>query len=164
MKRGGLKVGSLVCWGLVLAWSATAFCGSVRLYNDSPYVLRAVVRSNNGSYLGEMVINPGDISTWDDNQFGQGNYAQQQNVSQTPYTVLWYCLDGTDYSVCYQVASASTVSAQSCNGNRQCKSAQNMPPSCPPQPPPGGSFLQPCPPCPPCAPEASESAPSSGNG
>jgi len=139
----------MTCFFIFLSFHV--FCGSVRLYNDSPTTLKAVVHGNDGSYLGEMLINPGSVTTWNDSQFSQISPSNQGDVSKTPYTVAWYCLDGSDYSVCYQVASASTVVARSCNGLRQCKSSSGTGP-CPPQVPCPDPI--PCPepaPCPPCS-------------
>jgi hypothetical protein len=108
--------------GVFCFLSSNLFCGSVRLYNDSAYRLKAVIQSRTGMTLGEMIVNPGNVLTWDDSNYGQMDYDQQEEGSQTPYTVSWFCLDGTSYSVCYQVASAATVSPQGCIGARQCKS------------------------------------------
>lgn len=115
-------------WALPFFSSALLFGGSVRLLNDSPYILRAVVRGNDGTELGEAVVNPGQGSTWYDT-IGYLGYGElnQNNTSETPYTVLWHCMDGNDYSICYQVANAGTVTAQSCDGARQCKAVKKQP-------------------------------------
>ncbi|MGE5195774.1 MAG: hypothetical protein ACM3JI_00410 [Anaerolineae bacterium] len=98
--------------------------GSVRLLNDSPYRLRAVVRGNDGAYLGEVIINPQHSSNWSDT-YGQAGYAgkglMENTYSQTPYTVLWYCMNGDDYAICNTVPTGGTVMAQSCMGSRMCK-------------------------------------------
>lgn len=101
--------------------------GTVRLLNDSPYRLRAVVRGADGSYLGEMVLNAQGFTTWTDANtrfgvFGKGNpFSQGPAMPQAPYAVLWYCLDGSDYSVCSYVPNGATVNAQGCDGARICK-------------------------------------------
>ncbi len=124
---------------------SSLFAGSVRLINDSPYKLRAVIRGNDGTFLGEMLLNPEHASTWNDSNgqigyFGKGNVYQEQSTrSQTPYTVLWYCIDGADYSVCDMVSTGATVTAQSCLGARQCKPAKKQPGAFPNQP--QGNFL-----------------------
>lgn len=126
--------------------SVSLFAGSVRLINDSPYKLRAVIRGNDGTFLGEMLLNPEHASTWNDSNgqlgyFGKGNVYQEQSTrSQTPYTVLWYCIDGADYSLCDMVSTGATVTAQSCAGARQCKPAKKQPGAFPNQP--QGDFLQ----------------------
>jgi hypothetical protein len=108
-------------------WAVPCFAGSIRLINDSPYPLRAVIRGYDGTYLGEMIVNPEHALTWNDaggqiGYFGKGNVYQEQSTrSQTPYTVLWYCTEGADYAVCDGIPTGATVSAQSCTGTRQCK-------------------------------------------
>ena len=100
--------------------------GSVRLINNSPYELRAVIRGNDGSYLSEMVIRSQKETVWTDTygQFGSNGGANEsvnQNYrSKTPYTVLWYCLAGDSYAVCDTVATGAVVLAQGCMGNRIC--------------------------------------------
>ena len=127
-------------FGLLLLLTVSSYAGSVRLLNDSPYVLRAVIRGNDGSFLGEMVLNPEYGTTWTDSY--DLNMLHQSPRSRTPYTVLWYCMDGNSFSICNNVSSASTVTAQGCDGARICK----------PQPPPSegaaepeGQFLHPQP-------------------
>jgi hypothetical protein len=101
--------------------------GTVRLINNSPYDLRAVIRGSDGSYLGEIVVRAQKESVWTDTygqygQYGGANPNLNENYrSQTPYTVLWYCLDGGDYAVCDTVSTGAVVTAQGCAGNRMCK-------------------------------------------
>jgi hypothetical protein len=92
---------------------------SVRLLNDSPYRLRAVVRGSDGSILGEMVVAAQQSTTWYDS-YGQLGIEQYPR-SLTPYSILWYCMDGGDYSFCDNVSTGATVTAQSCAGARMCK-------------------------------------------
>jgi hypothetical protein len=112
-----------------LILSCSLYCGTVRLYNDSPYTLRVIVRGNDGSYLGELVLPPQNFSTWSDSSrgagvFGKGNpYSMGPSMSQLPYTVMWYCMDGGDFSVCTNVFTGATVTAQTCEGTRICKPA-----------------------------------------
>ncbi len=126
-------------FGALLLLTATAYAGSVRLLNDSPYVLRAVIRGNDGSFLGEMIINPQYGTTWTDTNL---NMLQQSPRSRTPFTVLWYCMDGNSFSICNDVAAAATVTAQGCSGARICKPPPPPPPSAPA---PEGQYLQPQP-------------------
>lgn len=101
--------------------------GTVRLVNNSPYDLRAVVRGSDGSYLAELVVKAQKETVWTDTYgqfglYGGSNAAINQNVrSKTPYTVLWYCLDGGDYAVCDTVSTGALVMAQGCQGNRICQ-------------------------------------------
>ena len=103
------------------------FAGTVRLINNSPYDLRAVIRGGDGTFLSEVVIKSQKETAWTDTY---GNYGvwgganaevNQAYRSRTPYTVLWYCLDGGDYAVCDTVATGAVVTSQSCLGTRMCK-------------------------------------------
>lgn len=100
---------------------------TVRLINNSPYDLRAVVRGSDGTYLSEIVIKARKETVWTDvaGQFGVYGGAtgsiNESYRSMTPYTVLWYCMDGEDYAVCDVVATGSLVLAQGCTGSRMCK-------------------------------------------
>jgi hypothetical protein len=123
---------------LVLCASASLSAQTVRLFNDSPYKLRAVVRGADGTQLGEVDINAHQALNWDSGYSVAGpyqnRYSQMPNASQTPYSVLWYCVDGSSYSICEIVPPGSTVNAQGCNGNKICKSLKRSEP-CQCQPP-----------------------------
>ena len=111
--------------------------GTVRLVNDSIFKLRAVIRAADGTYLGEVIINPLQTMSWNDYWGGIGYY----NQSRTPYTVIWYCLDGGDFSICTGVSTGSTVTCNSCDGTRSCK--PKAPPEKPlPKGPPVEEHLQ----------------------
>jgi len=104
--------------------SVQLVAGSIRLYNDSPYKLRTVIRGADGTYLGEMVILPEHFSTWSDfyPSFGPGgrNSLQNPNRTMTPYTVHWFCLDGGEFGLTTNVATGSAVIAESSVGRRIC--------------------------------------------
>jgi hypothetical protein len=103
-----------------------AFANSVHLKNDSGYQLRAVVRGQDGSYLGEMIVMPQQTSTWSDNSYGAVPFDEWGPVDHTttPYTVLWYCMSGTPYSVNKLVPVGALVTAQFGEGTRECKGKQ----------------------------------------
>jgi hypothetical protein len=125
---------------LVLLLSTTSLFGAatIRLVNDSPYMLKAVVRGHNGMFLGEMVINSQDAFTWRSGNtemgyYGEGNvYQEHPNSPEIPYTVLWFCPDGSDFSVCDAIAPGSTATALGCPGTRECgQEIKKYPPSSP---------------------------------
>ena len=101
--------------------------GTVRLVNNSPYDLRAVIRGSDGSILGELVVKSQKETVWTDTYGNYGTYGgananlNENYRSKTPYTVLWYCLDGGNYAVCDTVSTGGLVMAQSCIGPRMCK-------------------------------------------
>jgi len=106
--------------GLLFVGAAAIDAGTIRLINDSPYKLRAVIRARDNSYLGEVVINPQSQNSWNDGF--QGLPGSLESVrSQTPYRVLWYCLDGSSFSTCPTVSTGTTITATYCNGARQCR-------------------------------------------
>ncbi|MBS3905193.1 MAG: hypothetical protein KGZ39_07695 [Simkania sp.] len=102
---------------LILFLLPTLHAGTVILINDSPYQLRAVVRGSDGSVKGEMVIDATNTSAWTDTFQGYS----RPDRSQTPYTVLWYCLDGSPFSVFSGVATGGTATALGGSGARQCR-------------------------------------------
>lgn len=91
--------------------------GSVRLINDSTYKLQAIVQASDGSSLGEVVVNPRQSMSWNDYNSGVGAY----NQSRTPYTVQWYCMDGSSFSTCSNVSAGALIQAMSGIGPRACK-------------------------------------------
>lgn len=105
--------------------TATLSAGSLRLYNDSPFKLRATIRAADGTYLGEMVILPEHTTTWSSEypSFGPGgqNYSENPSRSMTPYTVFWSCMDGGDYGVSSDIATGALVSASASSGSKYCK-------------------------------------------
>lgn len=107
--------------------------GSVKLFNNGPYDLQAVIRGNDGSFLGEILVQSQKEAFWDDTYGQYGNYGgtnpnrNQNYTTKTPYTVLWFCLDGSDYAVCNNVATGALVISQSCPGARQCKPQKKTP-------------------------------------
>ncbi len=110
---------------LLLFCSSGLFAGSLRLYNDSAYKLRAVIRAADGTMVGEMIILPDHYNTWSDQypSFGPGGqqYGGNSSQSMTPYLVHWHCLDGELYGVCPNLATGAAVTAQGCEGPRYCK-------------------------------------------
>ncbi|MCI0382169.1 MAG: hypothetical protein L0207_03850 [Chlamydiae bacterium] len=98
------------------------FCGMVRLFNDSPYTLVAVIQGSDGTKLGSVELKPSNFSSWSDNYQQFGMYSGPgPSRSQTPYTVLWTCQNGDDYSINVNVSTGGTVTASSGEGARICK-------------------------------------------
>ena len=101
------------------------FSGSLRLYNNSPFKLRAVIRGADGSYLGEMIVLPEHFNTWSSQypSFGPGGqqYQPSPNRTLTPYTVHWFCPDGDEFGLSSNAASGAAVLAEQASGPRFCK-------------------------------------------
>jgi len=121
-----LRKGIFLVLSLILS-PYLLFAGTVRLINNSPYDLRAVIRGSDGSFLGEIVVKAQKESVWTDTYGQYGMYGgangslNQAYRSKTPYTVLWYCLDGGDYAVCDTISTGAVVTSQGCMGSRMCK-------------------------------------------
>ena len=114
-------------WVLFLFAPLFLSAGSIRLINNAPYDLRVVIRGADGSFLGEVVVLTQKESTWTDTygQYGTSGGANadynSSSRSKTPYTTLWYCMDGGSYAVCDTVSTGAVVTAQGCAGPRMCK-------------------------------------------
>jgi hypothetical protein len=127
--------------------SGALFAGSLRLVNDSSFKLRVMVRGADGTYLGEMVLNPEHSGNWSDTHgqvgsFGKGNLrGENATRSQTPYTVLWYCLDGEAYSYTDLVATGGLVTARGGTGAHMCRARHKKMGPYPQQP--EGQYLHP---------------------
>lgn len=128
------KIASLSVLGL-MACVGVLEAGTVRLVNDSPYKLRAVVRANDGTFLGEVVINPQNTSTWTDGFAGLPG-GLNETRTQTPYTILWYCLEGDAFSTVAPVATGATATAMMGDGARQCRPQKQRTPQAEVPPPP----------------------------
>ncbi|MDE3045287.1 MAG: hypothetical protein KGJ02_01390 [Verrucomicrobiota bacterium] len=101
---------------------AGANTGSVMLYNDSPFILTATVQASDGSFLGQVSIQPGQQRNFTQNL----SYTQYENpgapdISLTPYTVTWQCASEEFYSMCTFIGPGALVRANDCPGNRVCK-------------------------------------------
>lgn len=132
---------------LLLILPCLAYASSVRMINNSPYTLRAVVRGGDGSFLSEVVIQSQKETVWTDSygQYGLNggaNASVNSNYrSKTPYTVLWYCLSGSSYAVCDTVSTGAVVTAQSCSGPRMCQPERKE--AVPPNQPEGNYLYEP---------------------
>ena len=95
--------------------------GSVFLLNDSPFILTATVLGADGSFLGELTVQPGEQTKFTQN-FNSTNYDHPgfPSVSFTPYTIVWQCPSQGYYSVCTQVSPGSFVKASGCPGTYFC--------------------------------------------
>ncbi len=133
MKKIGFSL-----FGIFVLVASLAHAGTVRLVNDSPYKLRAVIRANDGTFLGEQVINSQSSNTWTDGFAGLPGGLQAARL-QTPYTVLWYCLEGDPFATLYPVASGGTAQASLGDGAKQCRPQRQRVPD---------SEVQPAPPIP----------------
>jgi hypothetical protein len=119
----GMKI--FVWLGALLLFCSSAFAG-VTLVNDSIYKLTVHIRAADGSDLGALEINPQQTMAWNTFSGTTGNL-QYYNSSQTPYTVIWFCNNGsTDspYSIWTGVSSGAVCTANGGDGLRSCQAPQ----------------------------------------
>lgn len=90
------------------------FAGSVTMLNDSPFQLRAIILSAQGDNLGSVTVMPTHQITWQD------SYSGGQTFSNTPYSVIWYCMEGREYGIWTNVGSGALVTATGAEGPRIC--------------------------------------------
>ncbi|HEU64736.1 MAG: hypothetical protein KR126chlam4_00298 [Candidatus Anoxychlamydiales bacterium] len=98
------------------------FADGIKLFNDSPFELTAIVQSADGKVIAQKNFAPEEQSVWSTDQTSTewiSNY--DATSSYTPYTVIWRCSYEGYYSVCSEVAAGAMVTAHSCPGSKYCK-------------------------------------------
>ncbi|WP_194848473.1 hypothetical protein [Candidatus Neptunochlamydia vexilliferae] len=100
---------------LFLVALSTLSAASVRIMNDSPYLLHAEVLSADGNSKGKLTIAPQQQSTWQDSYSGNNVW------SQTPYTVILTCKNGKVFGVIGGIQQGATVTALSATGDLFCE-------------------------------------------
>lgn len=115
----------LACWILPAALFARVDSGSILLYNDSPFILTAIVQAADGTYLGQFTVQPGQQKNVTQNLFPTPILRPgTPDVSLTPYTVVWQCASEGYYASCIGVSPGSLVRASDCPGAHFCKPKQ----------------------------------------
>lgn len=95
--------------------------GSLFLYNDSPFILTAVIQAADGSYLGQFTVQPNQQKNFTTNLFATGYVAPgTPAVSITPYTVIWQCPSEGFYAECRGVSPGAFIRASDCPGSHFC--------------------------------------------
>ena len=88
---------------------------TVRLINDSPFPLSSTILSATGTVLGRYNLKPQEQAGWE-------NFAINSNgVSQTPYTVIFYCTTGEVFGTVGGISTGGMIFASSASGPRFCK-------------------------------------------
>lgn len=110
------------CWTFPAILLAGVDSGSILLYNDSTFILTAIVQAADGTYLGQYTIQPGQQKNVTQNLFPTPILRPgTPQVSLTPYTVIWQCASGGHYCSCIGVSPGSLVRASDCPGAHFCK-------------------------------------------
>ncbi len=103
--------------------------GTILLYNDSPFILTATIQASDGTYLGEVSIQPNQQKNFTTNLSPTlYTHPGSPDVSLTPYTVIWQCPSEGYYSMCTKVAPGSLIRANDCEGYRFCNPKQKTEP------------------------------------
>lgn len=91
------------------------------IYNDSAFPLTATILDATGQIKGKVTMAPQHQMKWQDSN---------QNIttfSETPFTVIFTCKDGTEYGVSTNIPQSSFVSANSSSGRHYCKPQKQQP-------------------------------------
>lgn len=95
--------------------------GSILLYNDTTFILTAVIQASDGSYLGQVSVQPGQQRNFTTNMYPTGFVSPgTPDISLTPYTVTWQCPSEGIFSRCVGVQPGSLVRASYCEGPHYC--------------------------------------------
>lgn len=97
------------------ALATTISAASLAVLNDGPFPLHVQVLAADGRLLGSITIEPEQQKSWNDPNLTMGN------TPTTPYTVIFYCLEGDEYGITNNVAGGSTISSSTAEGRRVCK-------------------------------------------
>jgi hypothetical protein len=107
--------------------------GTILLHNDTTMILTAIIQASDGTYLGQISVQPGQQSSWTTN-LSPTNYVHPgaPNVSLTPFTVIWQCPSEGIFSMCTGVSPGSYVRATICEGSHFCSPKKDLPKKAPP--------------------------------
>jgi hypothetical protein len=87
----------------------------VAIRNDSPFPLHVQVMGADGRLLGAISLNPEEQKSWNDPDL------VENNTPTVPYTVIFYCLEGSEYGILTNVPVGAMVQASTVEGKRICK-------------------------------------------
>ena len=107
------RVNKLACLACIFS-SVLLFGGSVRIFNDSPYELKADILAADGSHQASLTLAPQQPALWQDYSGGNSTW------SQTPYTVILTCKNGKQFGTISGIGQGGTVSVMTANGPRFC--------------------------------------------
>lgn len=98
------------------------FADAIKLFNDTPFELTAIIQSATGKVVAQKTFAPEEQSTWSTDQTStEWTASYDASGSYTPYTVIWRCSYEGYYSVCTEVAAGAMVTANSCPGAKFCR-------------------------------------------
>ena len=121
-----------ILMSLLFCWQMAVFANTVTLVNDSPFPLDVIIYAADGTVLGQYSLQPKMQQKWT-NDYEYGTTIPNPTDSQTPYSVIWTCQEGTEYGVCTTVSPGAEVFAQGCQGPLMCKPKKKPAPGGQPQ-------------------------------
>ncbi len=103
--------------------ASSLFANSVTLINTSPFPLDVALYAADGTVLAQYSgLKPQAQKEWSDE-----HSLTNPTESQTPYTVIWTCSSGGEYSICTMVYAGSAVLSSQCQGNLICTPKKKTP-------------------------------------
>lgn len=117
-----MKVFFLV-FGGALFLSSRFPTSSIILENDSRFVLTAIVLAQDGGFLAQQTLEPtGNMQDSKRKPIKLAIPSYAYAKTRTPYTVVWRCPNGSDYSVVRGISAGGLVRANSGEGVHSCSS------------------------------------------
>jgi len=101
--------------GLIFLLPTLLFGASVAVNNDSAFPLHAQIIAATGDVLGAISVPPQQQMSWLNSSLESGNNPM------VPYTVILYCLEGTEFGIINTVSNGETVFASQAQGRKVCK-------------------------------------------
>lgn len=100
---------------LTIGFILPMYSASVLFINDSPFVLSATVLSATGEVMGRTTIQPQQQVQW------QNSSLNTTGISQSPFTVIFYCQTGEVYGTISQITTGGLATASTSSGPKFCK-------------------------------------------
>lgn len=106
----------------LMLFTLYSYADAVKLFNDTPFELMALVQSADGTIVAQKNFAPEEQSVWStDQQSTEWTSVYDASSSYTPYTIIWRCSYEGYYSVCQDVAAGAMVRASTCPGAKFCR-------------------------------------------
>ena len=99
---------------LIASFFFSLHAATVRVINDSPFPLGATVLSATGQVMGRETLKPQGQWGWENQS------VNTSKNSQSPFTVVFYCQNGSVYGTVANVTTGSMVQATTSTGARYC--------------------------------------------
>jgi hypothetical protein len=87
---------------------------TIRVINDSPFHLGVTILSATGAVMGRQTLEPTAQFSW------QNEDINVNKNSQSPFTVILYCKNGSIYGTINNVTTGGMVQASTAAGSRYC--------------------------------------------